>query len=188
MDETTSYTAFQGARRLVTGSRREVLTFLKTQPPVGSGLLVFEDGSGRTVDFNLRGDLQEVLDREAPAPVRPGPGRPKLGVVAREVTLLPRHWDWLESQPSGVSAALRRLIDEARKANPGAERRRLACQRADRFLMVMGGDLPGAEEASRALYAGDQAAFETLVHAWPADVREHVRYLAAVAFSPEPQT
>ncbi|MFC4638471.1 DUF2239 family protein [Deinococcus hohokamensis] len=185
MDEATTFTAFQGAQRLITGTRREVLTFLKTRASSGASVLVFEDATGRTVDFNLRGELQEVLDREAPEPTRPGPGRPKLGVVAREVTLLPRHWDWLESQPNGVSAALRRLIDEARKANPAAERRRLASQRADRFLMVVGGDLPGAEDASRALYAGDEATFDALVQAWPADLREHVRYLAAGAFGEE---
>lgn len=111
MDEMTSYTAFQGPSRLITGTCREALTHLKSQAPGGADVLVCDDATGRTVDFNLRSDLQEVVDREAPEAARSGPGRPKLGVVAREVTF-PRHWDWPESQPNGVSAALRRLMDE----------------------------------------------------------------------------
>ncbi|MFC3831893.1 MULTISPECIES: DUF2239 family protein [Deinococcus] len=189
MDTEPTYTIFLGQQRLRTAPLREVLAALKelhrtTRDP----LLVFNDHTGRTIDFDLSGTLDEVLAREAPAPARPGPGRPKLGVVSREVSLLPRHWDWLESHPNGASAALRRLIDEARKADPAAERRRMAILPTDRFLTVMGGDLPGAEEASRALYAGDGAAFRSLVQDWPEDIRLHVLHLSAPAFELEAAT
>lgn len=179
-----TYTLFQGQRRLLTAPLPEVLTFLKggfrRDPTLP--LLIFDDQTGRTTDLDLRGTLREVLDRHAPAPARTGPGRPKLGVVSREVSLLPRHWDWLESHPNGASATLRRLVDEARRADPAAERRRLAAQSADRFLTVLGGDLPGAEEASRALYRGDGTAFGRVVQAWPEDLRLHALHLAAPAF------
>lgn len=185
MDATSNYTIFLGPRRLLTAPLPDVLTYLKTNLEVtAEPLLVFNDQTGRPVDFNLSGTLDEVLAREAPAPARAGPGRPRLGVVSREVSLLPRHWDWLESHPNGASAALRRLIDEARKADPAAERRRMAILPTDRFLTVMGGDLPGAEEASRALYAGDGDAFQTLVQDWPEDIRLHALHLAAPAFGP----
>lgn len=178
-----TYTVFQGQRRLLTAPLHDVLTFLKGdfQRDPTLPLLIFDDQTGRTTDFDLRGTLEEVLDRHAPAPPRTGPGRPKLGVVSREVSLLPRHWDWLESHPNGASATLRRLVDEARRADPAAERRRLAAQSADRFLTVLGGDLPGAEEASRALYAGDGAGFRAVVEAWPEDLRLHALHLAAPA-------
>ena len=184
MTEDTTYTVFMGQQRLITAPLRETLTYLKqhlenharTQP-----LVIFNDQTGKVVDFNLQGTLEEVLEREAPE-LRTGPGRPKLGVVSREVSLLPRHWDWLESHPNGASATLRRLIDEARKANPAAERKRQAILPTDRFLIVMGGDLPGAEEASRALYNIDGATFRQIVQHWPEDIRHHVLHLSAGAF------
>lgn len=181
-----TYTAFQGQQRLITGPLRDVLTHLKTLVDSGQRnpnhlLLIFNDQTGRVADFNLNGTLQQILDREAPLP-RTGPGRPKLGVVSREVSLLPRHWEWLESHPNGASAALRRLIDEARKADPAGERRRQATLPTDRFLTVMGGDLPGAEDASRALYQGDGPTFRRLVQDWPDDIRQHALHLSAGAF------
>lgn len=184
MDTAPTYTVFLGQQRLLTAPLPEVLTYLKTKlERDGQGpLLVFNDQTGRVVDFNLTGSLDEVLARETPAPAKTGPGRPKLGVVSREVSLLPRHWDWLESHPNGASAALRRLIDEARKADPAAERRRMAILPTDRFLTVIGGDLPGSEDASRALYAGDGATFQQLVREWPEDIRLHALHLAAPAF------
>ncbi|THF85933.1 DUF2239 family protein [Deinococcus sp. KSM4-11] len=184
-----THTVFLGQRRLLTAPLPEVLTHLKSlERTTREPLLVFNDQTGRTVDFDLTGTLDDVLAREVLAPAKTGPGRPKLGVVSREVSLLPRHWDWLESHPSGASAALRRLIDEARKADPAAERRRMAILPTDRFLTVMGGDLPGAEDASRALYAGDGAAFRALVAPWPEDIRLHVLHLASPAFEPETAT
>jgi hypothetical protein len=183
MDTQPTYTVFVGQRRVLTASLATVLRELKAlerHPP--EPLLVFNDHTGRTVDFDLSGTLDEVLAREGAAPAKAGPGRPRLGVVSREVSLLPRHWEWLESHPNGASAALRRVIDDARKADPIAERRRMATVPTDRFLTVMGGDLPGAEDASRALYAGDGDAFHTLVQDWPEDIRLHALHLAAPAF------
>lgn len=184
MNDATTYTAFLGQQRLITAPLRAMLTHLKQHLDFAartSPLVIFNDQTGKVVDFNLQGTLEEVLEREAPEP-RSGPGRPKLGVVSREVSLLPRHWDWLESHPNGASAALRRLIDEARKADPVAERKRQAILPTDRFLIVMGGDLPGAEEASRALYNGDGATFRAAVQGWPEDIRNHVLHLSAAAF------
>ena len=135
------------------------------------------------MDFNFRGTPQEVIEREAPTPPARGRGRPKLGVISREVSLLERHWTWLEAQPSGASATLRRLIDDARKAQPGHERNRRAV--TGRVMTALGGDLPGYEEASRALYAGHRERFAEQISAWPEDVRDYVLRLAAHAFPPQ---
>lgn len=140
-------------------------------------VLIFDDQTGQQIDFNFQGTLDEVLERAAPAKSRIGPGRPKLGVVCREVSLLPRHWDWLEQQPQGISAALRRLVEEARKREPGKQRSRRARAAASKFMWAMGGNLPGFEEASRALFAADQQRFEELIHDWPEDIRTHLEHL-----------
>jgi uncharacterized protein len=174
------YTAFAGHKRVATGSLEELLAQLKRHLDRGgdASVLVFEDETGRQVDFDLRGSLEEVLARATPTPPRQGPGRPKLGVVSREVTLLPRHWEWLEQQPNGISAALRRLVDEARKASPDKESARLAREAAGRFMWAAAGDLPGFEEASRALFAGDRERLRDLTREWPADIRSHLLRLA----------
>ncbi|MFC4456165.1 DUF2239 family protein [Deinococcus sonorensis] len=182
-----SYTAFLGSRRLVTGALADVLARVKaTSPGPTAELLIFEDRTGQNVDFDLRGDLQEVLARAQPEAKPAGRGRPKLGVVSREVTLLPRHWEWLEAQQGGASAALRRLVDEARKQDPGPERVRVAQGAADRFMAVLAGDLEGYQEASRALYARDASAFAHHTQGWPEDVRAHALHLASPAFTPDP--
>jgi hypothetical protein len=141
------------------------------------------------VDFDLRGTPEEILARlatvQTPEPPREparGPGRPKLGVVAREVTLLPRHWDWLNAQPGGASVALRKLVDAARVTHAGADRRRLAQQSADRFMSAVAGNEPGYEEASRALYSGNRARFEKAMAGWPLDVRSYALHLSTAAF------
>lgn len=184
MTSDQTYTIFQDQQRLITGDLTQTLTYLKNQDL--NGALIFDDHSGRWVDFDLRGTLAEVLARELPKldPPKAGPGRPKLGVIAREVTLLPRHWEWLEEQSGGASAALRRLIDEARKRDPEGERIRRAQAAADRFLTVFG-NLPGYEEATRALYARDEAAFMAHTADWPEHVRAHTLSLAAPAFASE---
>lgn len=179
-----TYTAFAGDARIAFGPLRDVLIALHDRELRGGGeaVLVFEDASGRQVDFDLRGPLDEVLARAEPDPPRSGPGRPRLGVVSREVSLLPRHWDWLESRPNGISAALRRLVDEARNREPERERARLAREAASRFLSAMAGDRPGYEEACRALFAGDRARFDAETASWPADLRAHLERTAADAF------
>jgi hypothetical protein len=124
---------------------------------------------------------REPAPSALPEPAR-GPGRPKLGVVAREVTLLPRHWEWLASQPGGASVALRKLVEVARRSSEVKDRVRQAGAVAYRFMSTMAGHEPGFEEASRALFAGDQAGFEALIAAWPVDVQNHLKALATDAF------
>ena len=149
--------------------------------------LIFDDATGRQIDFDLRGSVEDVTrrlseDAASVASSAPkGPGRPKLGVVAREVTLLPRHWDWLRTQPGGASVALRKLVEVARGDTAGVDAKRRAQAAADRFMMAMAGDLPQFEDATRALYAGDSRLFGELTANWPADVRRHALTLAAPA-------
>ncbi len=188
MDEPATCTAFLGDSRLAGGAPWEVALAVKAvgaERP-GAMVLVFDDRTGAQLDFDLRGDDDAIAARLRPAaPAEPATrpvGRPKLGVVAREVTLLPRQWDWLAGQPGGASASLRRLVDEARRAGEGRARIRAAQAAADRFMLAMLGDRPGYEEASRALYAGDEPKFVMLTAAWPADLRDHLRRLAAPAF------
>lgn len=176
MDDAPSFSAFAGDRRLASGPLRAVLTEAKAwhERRERATLLFFDDRTGRQVDFDLRGPLEQVLARALPGEGAPRPGRPRLGVVGREVSLLPRHWEWLEQQPSGISAALRRLVDEARKREPGRQRARALRDAASRFMTAMAGDRPGFEEATRALFAGEDGRLARLVRAWPADVRRQV--------------
>ena len=185
-------TAFEGVRCIASGELAHVAAQAKAVIDRGpqAPLLIFDAATSEPIDLDWRGGVEEVVARlSGPEPAAPevpaaprGRGRPKLGVVAREVTLLPRHWDWLNRQPGGASVSLRRLVDEARKVHEGKDRRRQAQEAAYRFMSAMGGDLPGFEEATRALFAGDEARFEALVDAWPEDVAEHTRWLAAKAF------
>lgn len=182
------YTAFLGTRRLVTGPVREMLMQTKRAEQAGSlePILIFDDATGGQVEFDLEGTEQEVLSRLEDDPAfaaQPladavkGRGRPKLGVVSREVSLLPRHWEWLERQPGGISGALRKLIEIQSKATRGLELARDARHAAGKFMWGMAGDLPHFEEASRALYAKDDARLLSLICDWPNDVREHVQAL-----------
>ena len=184
MLEETTYVAFDGVKRVAAGGLAEVLAGAKRHLDggVGRAVLVFEDQTGRQVDFDLRGTVEEVVARAVPPAPREGPGRPRLGVVSREVSLLPRHWAWLEAQPQGISAALRRLVEEDRKREPEARRAARARDAAGRFMWAVAGNFPGFEEASRALYADDLNRLRRLTRAWPRDVRDHVlRLLGAGA-------
>jgi hypothetical protein len=175
-----TYTVFAGHKRIAEGDLRTIL--LKTKEWMDRGkddpVLVFEDRTGKQIELDFQGTAQEVLQRAMPADAKRGPGRPKLGVVSREISLLPRHWEWLEQQPQGISAAIRRLVDEARKHEPGKQRARLARDATGRFMWSMAGDMPHFEEASRALYAKDKLRFEELVREWPKDVREQLHRMA----------
>ncbi len=179
-----TYTAFAGQRLIVSGPLETVLATLKKRSARRDGelALVFDDQSGRQVDFDLRGALEEVLARAIPSTPRTGPGRPKLGIVSREVSLLPRHWEWLEQQPNGASAALRRLVDEARNRDPQQQKARLATDATYRFMSAMAGNLPGFEEAARSLYAGRRGRFENLVRGWPPDIRDHLLRISQDVF------
>src|ERR1700692_2658517 len=147
------FTAFVGSRRLVSGPLDQVAQAAKkavdrgTQQPV----LIYNDNTGRAIDIDRRGSDPEILARlppPAPPSLPRGRGRPKLGVVAREVTLLPRHWQWLGSQPGGASVALRKLVETARRANQEVDQLRQRQEAAFHFMSAMGGDLANFEEAS----------------------------------------
>ena len=179
-------TIFQGPQRILQADRLAVLRYLQNHDelhPEGSEppLWVFEDASGQRLDLNWRAELAEpAVADPASHPPRAGRtvGRPKLGVVSREVTLLPRHWEWLNHQPGGASAALRRLIDEARSAHAAQDTQRAAAEATYRFMQAMAGDLPGFEEACRALFAHKAAAFQLQTQAWPDDVQAYLHQLS----------
>jgi hypothetical protein len=185
-----SCTAFAAGSRLATGALAEVAVAAR-HAPADTTVLVFDDATGKVVDLDLRGtdpiirrryQPAEVLAEAAETPER-GRGRPKLGVVAREVTLLPRHWAWLGAQPGGASVALRKLVETAQRAGADRDRIRLAKEATYRFISAMAGNEPGFEEAVRALFAGNRTRFEAESEAWPADIRNYARRLAADGFA-----
>ena len=193
-----AYIAFEGERRIGSGSLRDVGRAAREalDRRQHASILIFDGGTSGLVEIDFRGSVADVLARippaEAPAAEEDtavaaprGPGRPKLGVVAREVTLLPRHWDWLAQQKGGASVAIRKLVDEARRANEDKDRIRLAQEAAYRFMSVMAGNRPHYEEAIRALFANDPGRFEKLIAEWPADIRDHAERLAERAFRRE---
>jgi hypothetical protein len=185
-----SFTVFEGPRRLLSGTLAEVALALKhAGRPASAPIIIFSDASGRPIDLDLRGSDDEIVARlPATAPASPalvpetteprGRGRPKLGVVAREVTLLPRHWEWLNAQPGGASVALRKLVDETRRRSGDRDRLRAARDAAYHFMSAMAGNLANFEEASRALFADDRRRFAGLIADWPVDVRDHIVKLA----------
>ena len=207
--EPASCTAFAGTERIASGDLREVASACKTLIDAGDrrGVLIFADVTTELVELDFRGSMEDVLLRLPAAPiteveVRCGsakadsgsggagaepaprsPGRPKLGVVGREVTLLPRHWEWLSAQPGGASVALRKLVEQARRANAAKDRVRRAQEVTFRFMTAIAGNEAGFEEASRALFASDPRRFEEQTRAWPTDVREYATRLAADAFA-----
>ena len=187
--------AFAGMHCIATGDLRSVATAVKQRIDAGeeSPILIFDDMTSEPVELDFRGSLKAVLSR-LPQPVAQvdevesaavarTPGRPKLGVTAREVTLLPRHWKWLATQPGGASIALRKLVEEASRVSANKDRIRQAQEVTYRFMSAMAGNLPDYEEAVRALFAGQPQQFGVLTKVWPLDVRDHVRRLALRAFN-----
>ena len=188
MDEPeASWTAFEGTRRIASGALADVVTAAKATIDGGSAepVMVLDDLDAQRVEIDFRNGIDFILARlPRPAPkIDPeaprGRGRPRMGVVAREITLLPRHWDWLNRQPGGASVALRKLVEQARRSHDADDRRRRAHERAYHFMSALAGDLPGYEEATRALFADDPARLRALIAYWPEDVREHALMLAA---------
>ncbi len=179
-------TAFVRHQRVAAGSYSAVAAALAGQDLTAGAFLVFDDATGTQVDYPWPSGYAPEQPADAAVeeelPVTPSVGRPKLGVVAREVTLLPRHWEWLGQQRGGASAALRRLVDEARNASAARDQARQAKEASYRFMSAIGGDLPGFEEASRALFAEDAAAFTTRIAHWPIDVQAYLAWLSRNAF------
>lgn len=183
--------AFEDGRRFAIGSLADVAVATKQRLAQGGAgqVLMFDYASGKVLHLDLGGAEKDIASRywleqaeaEAQTATSRGAGGPKPGVVAREVTLLPRHWEWLDAQPGGASAALRRVVDDARKSLVGRDRLRASQEAAYRFLSAIAGDLPSYEEALRALFAGDGAGFDTLTSGWPEDVSQHARRLASAA-------
>jgi uncharacterized protein len=198
MTNPQSFTSFDGGTRIASGSLAANVLAVKHAAAAGrpGPLWIFDDHTGLVVEVDLRGSDAEALarlpvvhlpeagneaapvDADQASPQR-GRGRPKLGVVAREVTLLPRHWDWLATQPGGASVALRKLVEEARRSTVSREDKRMCQQRAYQFMSTMAGDLAGFEESTRALFAGDADLFRQHAAAWPADVRDYALSLAS---------
>jgi hypothetical protein len=193
------YTAFAGDRILARGTLVDVALAMKSAAAGTEPMLVFDDATGAVVDLDLRGSTADISARLAvsvdrkesdgglpdgdPGSKTRGRGRPRLGVVAREVTLLPRQWEWLASQPGGASQALRRLVDEARRSATDEDRMRMAREAAYRFMSAVAGDFPGFEEAARALFADREQCFRGLVRSWPPAVATYTLGLAEQAFS-----
>lgn len=201
MDEQAmqSCTAFEGSRCIASGNLVDVARMVKEVIDRGEQgiILIFDDFTSELIEVDFRGTRDDVLKRLEKLPAgfesgtvavqtdpssQRGPGRPKLGVVSREVTLLPRHWKWLNSQPGGASVALRKLVEEARRVNSDRDKVRHSQEVAYRFMSAMAGNLPGFEEAARALFAGKPERFYELVASWPVDIRDHARRLSEVAF------
>lgn len=187
------YYAFDYQQLIASGSESELAekinSYIKQKPE--SNILYFDRSTGRQTELDLQAHVAGLeVDLKLPVAGTETPqvssgkkarGRPKLGVVGREVTLLPRHWQWLDKQRSGASAALRRLIDEERKNSAAQDEIRESQDSANRFMSAIAGDLRGFEEAVRALYAGDKARFEAETAAWPVDIRQCARQFAESA-------
>ncbi|WP_342360544.1 DUF2239 family protein [Terrarubrum flagellatum] len=189
------WTAFHGARRVGREEGAEILATEQWRDGQAGdpSLLVFDDLTGRVLDVDLSRPADEIFalldraaapesDEQGASSQTKGVGRPKLGVVAREITLLPRHWEWLASRPGGASITIRKLVDEARRATTDTDRVKTAQEAAYRVMHALAGDRPGYEEALRALYARDAARFDRMIEFWPADVSAYVLEIAAPVF------
>lgn len=193
-----SYTAFHGHELLATGKMVDVALAAKAwqEKHPKARVMVFDDHNGHQIEFDFRGSEEKFLTRlkemtgtdattsstEIDPRVKTGPGRPKLGVVSREIGLLPRHWEWLGQQPEGASAALRKLVEEARKKYAARDEIRRVQDSVQRFMTAMAGDLPNYEEVLRAFYAKDRAKYSKLMAAWPKALRDHALKIAKPIF------
>lgn len=186
----TTYTAFSGTKIVSSGSLSAVVLAVITGN-LQNQVLFFNDETGHPMEIDFRGTVDEVIARlPADSSDSPhgsgsemrGPGRPKLGVVAREVTLLPRHWDWLAAQPGGASVALRKLVETARRENESKDGIRQRQEAVYRFMSAMTGNLPGFEEAIRALFAGEKIRFLNQIDSWPSDMQDYTKRIAETAF------
>ncbi|MBP1129765.1 hypothetical protein JOE25_001308 [Serratia sp. PL17] len=191
--DSPSFTSFDGLKRIACGNLETNVLAVKRAITSGSTepVLIFDDRTGRVQEVDIRGTDAEAVARltkdhqsdsvenAQSSPQPRGRGRPKLGVIPREVTLLPRHWDWLSTQPGGASVALRKLVEEARRNTVDRDDKRRTQERAYQFMSTMAGNMAGFEESSRALFAGDSEKFIQLTVEWPSDIRNYALSLAA---------
>src|SRR3974390_17231 len=186
------FSVFLGSKRLATGPLRQVALVAKKAVDRGAQrrVLIYNESPARSIEIDVRGSDAELLSKltdHAPPPLLRKRGRPRLGVVARDVTLLPHHWQWLSSQPGGASIAIRKLVDAARHANQGSDRRRERRAAAYQFMSAMARGLANFEEAALALKAHDGERFALLTRSWPADVRDHALKIATGDTASRPQ-
>ncbi len=191
------FTLFVGHTKIASGRLDQLALSAKRaiESNTDGAVLIFDNQSGRNIDIDIRGTDKQVLarlqpptsstapetetsDDAEPGNEQRGRGRPKLGVVPREVTLLPRHWEWLAAQPGGASVVLRKLVEQAKKAGSESSMIKQAQERAYHFLQAIAGDMPGFEEATRALFKNDRQSFENLISTWPGDIKDHAMHLA----------
>lgn len=189
--ETNTYTAFETHKILSQGSLEDVVLKVKKrlEKSPESQIVIYSDVTGKSMDFNFQGSEKEVLKRlevyttpESADEASTGPGRPKLGVISREVSLLPRHWEWLATQSGGASNTLRKLVEESMKKTSGVQTVKTAQERTYKFMSVEAGDLENYEEALRALYRKDKEKFTSDIKTWPRDVQKHILELAKPVF------
>lgn len=185
------YSAFADSKKIAQGDVLEVAIKVKKflNKETKAQILIFDDTSSSQIEIDFRGSpenvsrrLKALFEGEKEDEKKSGPGRPKLGVVAKEVTLLPDHWEWLARQPGGASVTLRKLVEEAKKKNLAKDQMRMAQEATYKFMTVMAGDLVNYEEALRALYASDVKKFEKLIGEWPEDIRDHTLMLAKASW------
>ncbi len=186
-----TYTAFEKNELFFRGTLSEVV--LKTKKKLGkdehNSILIFSDATGKIIDFNFQGtekDVQKRLEVYVSETVQKdysGPGRPKLGVMSREVSLLPGHWEWLATQSDGASATLRKLVDEAKKKTASGNQVKQAQEKTYKFMSAMAGDFNNYEEALRALYKKDKKNFLLLMHNWPNDIKNHIEEISFFVFN-----
>ena len=168
------YIAFEAQTQVGGGDLEQTLTAAKQRIDNGSNpaaVLIFEVSTGRQRDFDFRGSLADVLDNALPPAPKRGRGRPRLGVTAREITLLPRHWSWLETQGKSPSATIRNLVEQAMRDDPKHTEGKPDAEALVRIMSAVGGNLPGFEEAVRSLYRSDHGAFKQQTAEWPDDLR-----------------
>lgn len=188
--EPPTFVAFHGEHLVASGPLRDIAIALATQSDhIRGAALIFDAATSEPADIDFDGSFTDIVERttqreaaHAADAERRGRGRPRLGVVAREVTLLPRHWEWLAEQPGGASVALRRLVEEARRASSDRDAVRRSQEATYRFMAATLGNAPGFEDAIRALFQGNAGAFHARLEAWPRDLRDHARRLAARSF------
>jgi hypothetical protein len=185
MNTSKEYTAFAGFDRIAAGDLETVSREIRGRAGTVDRVLVFDNETGEQVDIALQGSQEMAASVAMPPRRKKGPGRPRLGVTSREISLLPRHWEWLERQPRTASATLRRLVETARKNETAADRIREKIEAVDRFMWAIAGNLAGFEEAGRALYAQNWSAFDELVTSWPPDIREHLNMMLRPVREPD---